>query len=93
MVTAVFDRELGLRKEDVIAELRRRDIDSRPFFNPLSSLPAYRHLVGDGDWSRRNPVSYDTAARAINLPSGFNMTETLVRRVIDAIDAILRGPT
>ena len=39
MVTAVFDRELGLRKEDVIAELRQRNIDSRPFFSPLSSLP------------------------------------------------------
>jgi perosamine synthetase len=92
MVTAVFDRQFGLRKEDVIAALRQYNIDSRPFFSPLSSLPAYRQLAGGRHWSRRNPVSYDIAARAINLPSGFNMTEALVKRVIDAIDEILRTP-
>jgi perosamine synthetase len=91
MVTAVFDRQFGLRKEDVIAALRQYNIDTRPFFSPLSSLPAYRQLAGDGLWSRSNPVSYDIAARAINLPSGFNMTEALVKRVIDTIDEILRA--
>jgi perosamine synthetase len=89
MVTAVFARELGLRKEDVIAELRRRNIDSRPFFSPLSSLPAYRHLGGAARWNLSNPVSYDIGARAVNLPSGFNMTEALVARVVDAIDDIM----
>src|ERR1700733_1364043 len=37
MITAVFDTELGLQKEEVIARLRDRNIDSRPFFSPLSS--------------------------------------------------------
>jgi perosamine synthetase len=90
MVTAVFDRELGLRKEYVIAALRERKIDSRPFFSPLSSLPAYRDLGGPARWSARNPVSYDIGARAVNLPSGFNMTEALVARVADALDDIVR---
>jgi perosamine synthetase len=85
MVTAVFDRELGLRKEDVIAELRRRNIDSRPFFSPLSSLPAYRHFGGAAAWNSCNPTSYDIGLRGVNLPSGFNMTEALVERVVDAI--------
>jgi perosamine synthetase len=88
MVTAVFDRELGLRKEDVIAQLRRRNIDSRPFFSPLSSLLAYRDRGGPACWSARNPVSYDVGARAVNLPSGFNMTEALVERVVGAIHDI-----
>jgi perosamine synthetase len=93
MVTAVFNRELALRKEEVIAELRQRNIDSRPFFSPLSSLPAYRHLGGAARWNMRNPVSYDIGARAVNLPSGFNMTEVLVERVIDAIRDIVRTRT
>jgi perosamine synthetase len=91
MVTAVFDRELGLRKEDVIALLRHRNIDSRPFFSPLSSLPAYRDLGGAERWAARNPVSYDVGARAVNLPSGFNMTEALVERVVESIDDIVRA--
>jgi perosamine synthetase len=85
MVTAVFDRELGLQKEEVIAHLGHRNIDSRPFFSPLSSLPAYRHCGGEAQWKSRNPVSYDIAARAVNLPSGFNMTEALVERVTSAL--------
>jgi perosamine synthetase len=89
MVTAVFDRELGLHKEKVIAHLRHRNIDSRPFFSPLSSLPAYRHCGGEAYWKSRNPISYDIAARAVNLPSGFNMTEALVERVIGALHDIL----
>jgi perosamine synthetase len=91
MVTAVFDRELGLRKEDVMAQLKGRNIDSRPFFSPLSSLPAYRELGGAARWQSRNPVSYDIGARAVNLPSGFNMTETLVERVIDGLANIVRA--
>jgi perosamine synthetase len=90
MVTAVFEPALGLRKEDVIAQLRRRNIDSRPFFSPLSSLPAYRDLGGPARWSARNPVSYDIGARAVNLPSGFNMTEALVARVVNALSDIVR---
>jgi perosamine synthetase len=89
MATAVFDRELELHKEDVIAALRHRNIDSRPFFSPLSSLPAYRHLGGAARWNARNPISYDIGARAVNLPSGFNMTEALVKRVVDAICDIM----
>jgi perosamine synthetase len=89
MATAVFDRELELHKEDVIAALRHRNIDSRPFFSPLSSLPAYRHLGGAARWNARNPISYDIGARAVNLPSGFNMTEALVKRVVDAIYDIM----
>jgi perosamine synthetase len=89
MVTAVFDRELGLQKEKIITHLRDRNIDSRPFFSPLSSLPAYRHCGNETFWESRNPVSYDIAARAVNLPSGFNMTEALVDRVVGALHEIL----
>jgi dTDP-4-amino-4,6-dideoxygalactose transaminase len=35
-------------------------------------------------------MSYDIGARAVNLPSGFNMTEELVARVIDSLRDILR---
>jgi perosamine synthetase len=89
MITAVFNPELGLQKEEVIAGLRHRNIDSRPFFSPLSSLPAYRHYGGEATWKARNPISYNIAARAVNLPSGFNMTEPLVERVTRALYDII----
>ena len=85
MVTAVFSRELNLGKESVIAHLREHNIDSRPFFHPLSSLPAYREFGGAPCWQTRNPASYDIASRGVNLPSGFNMTEELVERVVETV--------
>ena len=44
MVTAILGSSLGIEKERLIALLRERHIDSRPFFYRLSSLPAYEGL-------------------------------------------------
>lgn len=41
MVTAIFDPALGLRKEEMMEALDGRGVDTRPFFDPLSSLAAY----------------------------------------------------
>jgi perosamine synthetase len=89
MVTGVFSPHLGLRKEVVIERLRQRNIDSRPFFHPLSSLPAYRAHGGPERWRRRNPVAYDISPWAVNLPSGFNMTESHVKFVAESVREIL----
>ncbi len=88
MVTALFSPELGLETGEMTEQLRQRNIDSRPFFHPLSSLPAYRQFGGPQRWQARNPVSYEVCARGINLPSGFNMTEALVERVVRAVKEI-----
>ena len=44
MVTAIFDPKFGLLKEDIIKMIKEKGIDSRPFFYPLSSQPAYAAL-------------------------------------------------
>jgi perosamine synthetase len=80
-----------LTNKEVIEALRLRGIDSRPFFHPLSSLPAYQAFGGAEKWRRRNPVSYDIAPRGICLPSGFNLTEALVRQVVEAVEGIIGG--
>ena len=41
MVTAVLEPSLGWTKEKVILAMREHDIDCRPFFHPLSMLPAF----------------------------------------------------
>lgn len=47
MVTAIVNPALELRKEIIIKHLEESGISVRPFFNPLSSLSAYRHLYGN----------------------------------------------
>jgi len=85
MVTAIVDGALRKSKETVMERLAAAAIDSRPVFNPLSALPAYREYGGPDIWRSRNPVTYSLAPWGVNLPSGLNMTEELVSRVCEAL--------
>lgn len=92
MVTCLLDPDWGLEKAAVIERLGARGIDCRPFFHPLSSLPAYAHQPGAAVAQARNSVAYRICPLGINLPSGFNMDRQTVRRVTDALKAILADP-
>ena len=90
MVTAVLDPLLGMDKERLMALLSERGIDSRPFFYPLSSLPAYEHLAQAREAQRRNRVSYQISPYGVNLPCALNMTQEKVRYVCDSLKEVLR---
>ncbi|MDX6574891.1 MAG: perosamine synthetase [Blastocatellia bacterium] len=89
MITVVLDPGLGIEKDYLQSELSERNIDSRPFFHPLSSIPAYQHLKQATQARARNQVSYRICPYGINLPSGLNMTQEQVRFVCDALRSIL----
>jgi perosamine synthetase len=90
MVTVILDPSFGIRKERLMVLLSERHIDPRPFFYPLSSLPAYKHLPQAQQARQRNHVSYRISPYAINLPSGLNMTEEKVRYVCDILKDVLQ---
>jgi perosamine synthetase len=81
MVTAVLPARPGLDKHEVIERLARLGIASRPFFSPLSSIPAYRGTPAAEEARSRNPVAYDICARGINLPSALCLVESDVDHV------------
>lgn len=89
MVTAVLDPSLGMDKERLMLLLRERNIDTRPFFYPLSSLPAYEHLEQAKQARQRNRVSYEISPYGINLPSALNLTREHVQYVCNALKEIL----
>ena len=89
MVTVVLDQNFGLRKEELMRLMDERNIDCRPFFFPLSSIPAYYETEAAQAARARNHVSYRITPYGINLPSGLNMTEEKVVYVCDALKAIL----
>ena len=91
MVTVVPDRSYGIEKDSLQQQLSERQIDCRPFFHPLSSIPAYEHLPQAHEARARNHVSYRIGACGLNLPSGLNMTEAKVAYVCDALKSILRA--
>ena len=80
-----------LDKETLIPRMRERGVDVRPFFYPLSALPAYRSHPSAAGARERNPNAYAISPSGINLPSGYNMTPALVEQVCDTLLATLDG--
>lgn len=89
MITVIIHPKFGLRKEDLIKALSKKGIDSRPFFYPLSSLPAYSHLKGTICARSRNQISYEISPYGINLPSALNLTEQNVLYVCNTLKELL----
>jgi perosamine synthetase len=71
-------------RERVIETLAAEQIETRPFFLPMSSLPPFRQPSQEV-----RPVSLDLAQRGMNLPSSPLLTEGEVDRVCDGIRAAL----
>lgn len=85
MTTAVLEPALGLNKQVLAERLDARGIDSRPFFHPLSSLPAFQALPEADAARARNVVSYRLAPYGINLPSALTLERDDVTRVCRAL--------
>jgi perosamine synthetase len=83
----VFGRSHQMTRDRALEEVPKLGLPVRPFFYPLSSLPAY---PGGSEQSRRkNPVAYDVSERGINLPSAFNITEADMDRMSTGIHKLL----
>jgi len=67
MSSIILGPKITIERDALIAELKKRMIDTRPMFYPLSSLPMFTQA--------KNPVAYEVGLRGINLPSGHERTE------------------
>jgi perosamine synthetase len=76
--TIVFDKSLNFKREHFFGMMRENNIDSRPFFYPLSSLPMFTKKI-------ENSVSYDIFFRGVNLPSYHDISESQVKSVSDLV--------
>jgi perosamine synthetase len=90
MITIVLDPSFGMTKETLQQELLVRGIDTRPFFHPLSALPAYEALPAAVAARARNRVAYAISPYALNLPSGLNLDRAMVAEVCSAVREVLR---
>lgn len=89
MVTAVVVPDFGLDKFDLMARFKERNIDTRPFFSPLSSLKAFEKSPQSSRFVTPQDAGQRVARYGLNLPSGYNMTEEKVDIVCRAFHEIL----
>ncbi len=78
----LLGKSYNLTKQQAMERLNRLGLPSRPFFYPLSSLPAYPGA--EATYRDLNTVAYDVCSRGINLPGSLDLTE-------DQALAICRG--
>ncbi len=88
MVTIVPDAALGFDKFQIMDELNKRNIDSRPFFSRLSDLQAFDDRAASKRFVTPDELGATIARCGVNLPSGYNMDEAKVDIVAAAVREI-----
>ncbi len=66
----------------LMADLRARGVDSRPYFYPISDMPMYERA--------NTPVTHRVYATGINLPSYYDITREEVGYVCEQVVDVLR---
>jgi perosamine synthetase len=89
MTTVIVEADYGLTNQELMAAFAEHAIDTRPFFHPLSALPAFSDTPQAADATTRNTVAYALSPRGLNLPSAMRLTETQVDRVCSVLRKIL----
>lgn len=82
MPTVIFDKTVKFDRESLFNFMKGNNIDSRPFFFPLSSLPMFAKNTG-------NPVAYCIYERGINLPSYHDMSINEAEIVVKVLNKYL----
>ncbi len=81
----IFDDKVEYSKEKICELVAKKNIDLRPMFYPLSSMPTFRGYVDHQKQHLDNPVSYWCSQKGVCLPNGYNITEEAANYVCDAI--------
>ncbi|MBP1157792.1 MULTISPECIES: DegT/DnrJ/EryC1/StrS family aminotransferase [unclassified Paenibacillus] len=85
MITIILDGVSGIKKEALIEKLAEDYIDCRPFFYPLSMLPAYEDLSTVQKAKDDNNIAYAISPYGINLPSALNLSRAQVKYVCEKL--------
>jgi perosamine synthetase len=88
ITTAIVDETYGLNKEEIIEKFIEYNIDIRPLFYPISSMPPfgeYSHCeIGDDNFE-----SYNLSKYGVCLPNGNNLTTEDVSYICASFKKVL----
>jgi len=81
MVVLEIDSFNEEKREEFMQKLKERNIDSRPYFYPLSSFPMFDQ--------KDNRVAYTLYEKGLNLPSYFDITKEQIMYICQVIKELL----
>lgn len=83
----IFGKSHNMTKPEAIKKLAELNIPSRPFFYPLSYLPAYKHYNSGS--AETNGNAYDISNRGITLACSYGLTDEQITFICKGIRNIL----
>ena len=83
MYGIVLDEAAGFTAEDFANKLKKKGVDTRPFFLGMHEQPVFHNMGLFKD--ERYPVSERIARQGLYLPSGLTLTEDNIEEVVKAI--------
>lgn len=83
MSSLILDERAPMTRDDLMKQLKAANIDSRPFFYPMSVFPMFEKA--------NSPVAERLARQGINLPSGHNLTRDQVQYICQVLQYHLAG--
>jgi perosamine synthetase len=92
MTTAILPPRPENEKEVIIRKFIESGIDGRPFFYPLSTIPAYASLPAAAVARREHTRAHEISRYGINLPCALRLTREDVATVARALRSIATGP-
>jgi len=81
MYSVRIGKQLGLSRDDLMAKLSRKGIETRTFFFPIHRQPAYFSMYEGEEY----PLADKLSESGMNLPSGNNLSEGEIRFVCNSI--------
>ncbi len=82
MPTAIIDNPLNFDREALFVFLKACNIDSRPFFYPLTTLPMFKDMP-------ENTVAYSIYEKGINMPSHHDLRKEDIEYVTNCLKSFL----
>ncbi len=82
----VIDKKYKITKQEFIEKMNSFNVPVRPFFYPLSSIPAFNMK---DTYQEKNKVSYDVSSRGVNLPGAPNLTDESIIFICSKIKEVL----
>lgn len=84
----ILDKNVKLARDDLIKKMGEIGVPTRPFFYPLSSLPAFPGREAEGRIN--NPTAYSISSRGINLPCSLNLDQGQIEYIARGVIAALQ---
>jgi len=89
ITTVIVDQKYNLNKEEIIEKFIKFNIDIRPLFYPISSMPPFKKYIHAINIADKNNVTYDLSNFGVCLPNGNNLSSEDVSYICSCFKKVL----